>query len=131
VGNVILPEKRAGGAGPAGDVEAGFDSERNSLQCTWRFPASETRFCFARAGPGGFGVNVHEGIQLRLNLLDAAQVPLNEFDRREFFASEFFQGFGDGEIERLGHGTKKEVSGTTGIRQGKLEKQAKSRYKIG
>ena len=62
VGNVILAEEGAGGAGPSSDVERGFDGERNSFEGAGRIAGGETGFGFARAGEGGFGVDVDEGI---------------------------------------------------------------------
>ena len=47
-GNLVGAEKRAGGVGPAGDVEATFDGDRNAVERAERSAARELlggRFC--------------------------------------------------------------------------------------
>src|SRR5215469_9444960 len=103
VRDVVLAEERAGGTGPAGDVERGFYRKRDSFKGTRSLAAHETRFAFAGACAGGFRIDVHEGIQLRLNLLDAPKVSLDELDWGKVFAAEFFESFHDGKIKWFGH----------------------------
>ena len=62
-----------------------------------------------------------EGIELGLDLGDAVEMRGDEFERRNFPAAKFFQGFRDGGINGLGHGLRKQVNGAIGIGQGELE----------
>ncbi len=130
-GNVILAEERARGAGPTGYVEAGFYGKGNSFKRAWLVSARDSGFGVARTGTGGFGVNVHEGIELGLDLLDAIEVGGDEFDGRNFLATEFCESFSDCGINGLGHGGRKKGNGPIAIGQGELEKWPESRYKIG
>ena len=50
------------------------------------------------ASASGFGVDVDEGIEDWLGLLNAGEMGFDQFDGREFAAVEFFEGFGDGKI---------------------------------
>jgi len=130
-GNVVLAEERARGAGPAGYVERGFYGERNSFERAKSFSAHDAGLGVARAGAGGFGVNVNEGIELGLNLFYAVEVRRDELNGRDLFAAEFLESFSDGGINWLGHGGQRKGNGLTRIGQGELEKSAESRYKIG
>ena len=48
----------------------------------------EAGFGFAGASPGGFGIDVDEWIEERLDFLDAGEMGFDEFEGREFFAAE-------------------------------------------
>ena len=104
VGNVVFSQKRTRGARPAGYVEGGFYGEGNSFEWARRFSAHDSGFGIAGASTCRFGVNVHEGIEPRLNLPDAIEVHAGELDRRNFLAAEFFESFGDRGIHELRHG---------------------------
>ena len=63
----------------------------------------ETGCGFTGTGPRGFGVNVDEGIEKRLDFRDARKMAFDKFDRREFSAAEVFECFGDGKVVNRSH----------------------------
>src|SRR5437660_35088 len=82
--NVVFAEKRTGGTGPAGDVDAALDAERHALEKADLHALCYQALRCARLPTSAFGVQMDKHIQFRLQLFNTFEVKFNEFDGRDF-----------------------------------------------
>ena len=101
--HVIFAEKGAGGTAPTGDVDAGFDGEWNSCERLCWFTARQGRLSAARARQSRFGIEMNEGVEQGLQILNPLEMGGNEFDGRELFFAEKAEGFRNRAVDRQRH----------------------------
>ena len=83
-GDVVFAKKRAGGAGPARDVDATLDGKRDTVKRPKTHPAHEGGFGGASLKARALFVEMHEGVELGLARPDALEMSVEYFDRRKF-----------------------------------------------
>jgi hypothetical protein len=91
--NVVFAEKRTGGTGPAGDVDAALDAERHALEKADLHALCYQALRCARLPTSAFGVQMDKHIQFRLQLFNTFEVKFNEFDGRDFLGVNFLRNF--------------------------------------
>lgn len=99
----VSAEERSSGVGPAGDVEAAFDGDGNSVKRAEWLIASELFGCCASSGAGGGGIEMDEGVEFWLERSDASEMRFEEFGRRELFCPKESGDFSDGREMERGH----------------------------
>src|SRR5579859_7052938 len=81
-------EKRTGGIGPAGDVEAAFYGERDAVKRADGFVMSNGLGRDDCIFASGFRIEMNEGVYFRLESGDAGELGIDYFDRRNLFGAE-------------------------------------------
>jgi len=83
--DVIFAKERAGGAGPACDVDAALERQRDTVKRAERLVLNDCGLSGAGLCAGTSRVQMDKGVEFGLKGFDAAQMGFDKFDGRDFF----------------------------------------------
>ena len=120
---VFFAQKRTGGSGPAGDVDAAFDGERNAVKRREWITAQNGGLSDGGLNTGLVRVEMDEGVELRLARLDALEMGVDDFDGGEFFRADAFGDLLEGGKSGGEHGPMRESMRGSGEGQAENKEQ--------
>jgi len=120
-GNVILAEKRAGGAGPTGYIDTALDAERHAVKRSESRAARDSNFRCSRSFSGTLSVQMHKRIEFRLQRLDAFEMDLDDFKGRDILRANVPRHFRYRTVGEGIHGLRRESKRASGAGQAAAE----------
>src|SRR6267142_5348644 len=111
---VFFAQKRAGGSGPAGDVDTAFDGERDAVEWPDWISAQNGGLLEEGLDAGVVRVQMEEGIEFRLARFDALEMGVDDFDGRELLRTNACGNFPDCGEGGGEHGAMRESMRVTG-----------------
>ena len=102
IGHEVLQDRGAGGGGDAGRAVQVLQADRHAVQGAAPVPCLDLGLRLARLLAGKIGGDGDEGVEARLEALDAGERRLGEFHRRQPAVADQPPGAGDGQAVQVG-----------------------------